>query len=175
MTTESGHERARPGPRRPARRILSSLAIACIALPASGDPFIGLQLGSMSVDEGQASRPRNYAIHLGYELDTIGFEANLIGEFNRTLDDGRTRKGETLELESDGLYLMLKTHRHLFASLHFGYVENRIVRGDTAQTERGLAYGGGIGVSVGSSRVRLEYSRLADDAGYFRLSLDHWL
>jgi hypothetical protein len=156
-------------------KIAMLLSALTFTAPVLGETFVGIKLGSISLDEAHGSRPKNYALNLGYEFDTLGLNMSIVGEINRTMDKGETRQGDSLEFESDGIYLMLKSSRRVFASLSVGYVENKTITASETRRGYGLALGGGVGVNIGRTRMQLQYTSLADDADFLSLSLDFWL
>jgi len=156
-------------------QIAMLLSTLTLSAPVFGETFVGIKLGSMSVDKSQGSRPRNYALNLGYEFDTLGLNMSIVGEINRTMDKGETRQGDSLEFESNGIYLMFKTNRRVFTSLSVGYVENKTITASETWRGYGLALGGGVGVTIGRTRMQLQYTSLANDADFLSLGLDYWL
>lgn len=152
------------------RPLIFVFAISVTA-PATADVFTYIKLGVMDVDVSAKSDPVNLALDLGYELDSDLADLSLVAEINRSIDKGRTRQGDDLEFESNGLYLVVKTTRSLFASFRVGVVENKIIEGSSSTRSNGVAIGGGIGVVIGRTRLQIEYLSLAGDANYFTIGL----
>ena len=116
-----------------------SLFAACLfALPAYADMYFGVKTGSMMVDIPTDRNPWNFALNLGYRLDTRLADLSLAGEINRTLREGETRNGENLEFESEAVYLVWKTPRSLFVSLRGGIVRDKIIIGSNASRDDDL-------------------------------------
>jgi hypothetical protein len=154
---------------RPRAALLLVLLLA--AAPAAADVFTYIRAGTANVDGISSSNPLNLALDLGYELDSDFADMSIIGEINRTLDSGRIRRDGDLEFESNGLYLMLRTTRSLFATFSIGAVENRVIAGGVSSRTTGLALGGSIGIVIGRTRFQIEYTSLAGDADFFSIGL----
>jgi hypothetical protein len=152
------------------RPVIFVLAISVTA-PVAADVFTYVKLGVMDVDVSSKSDPINLALDLGYELDNDLADLSVVAEINRSIDDGRTRHGDDLEFESNGLYLVAKTTRSLFASVRVGVVENKIIEGSSSTRNDGVAIGGGIGVVIGRTRLQIEILSLAGDANHFTIGL----
>ena len=142
------------------------------AAPSAADAFTYVKLGYMHVDVPSKSNPVNLALNLGYELDSSFADTSLVAEINRTVDSGRNRLGEDLEFESNGLYLVFRSSRSLFASFRIGMVENKIIQGSSSERSDGFALGGNIGIVIGRTRLQLEYTSIATDANFFSLGLE---
>lgn len=140
--------------------------------PVSAELFMGVKIGTMNVDGESRSDPKNYALNLGYELDTLVAPLSVVGEINRSFDKGKTNSGESLEFESNGIYLELKTTRAVFASLRVGIVQTEIIEGSDSNSEEGLTIGAGVGVIVGKTRFKVEYINLAGEAEFINLSME---
>ena len=150
-----------------------SLFAACLfALPAYADMYFGVKTGSMMVDIPTDRNPWNFALNLGYRLDTRLADLSLAGEINRTLREGETRNGENLEFESEAVYLVWKTPRSLFVSLRGGIVRDKIIIGSNASRDDGLLLGAGFGGVVGKTFIQIEYTSIAGDANFLSLSLE---
>lgn len=151
---------------------ISLLIVLGFTQPASAEFFMGVKLGPVNVAGDSRSNPNNYALNLGYELDTLVAPLSVVGEINRSYDKGETNSGESLEFESNGIYLEFKTIHAVFAALRVGIVQTEIIEGGDTDSEEGLAIGGGVGVIVGRTRLKLEYTNLAGEAEFINLSLE---
>ncbi|MDH3535327.1 MAG: hypothetical protein OER87_06250 [Gammaproteobacteria bacterium] len=154
------------------RRCVLLVITMLASVPAAGEMHLGVTTGRMSVDVSSSSAPKNMALSLGYEIDTRLANLRLVGEINRTVSRGKTRGGEGLEFESDGIYLLFKTNRPLYFTLRGGVVQDEIITGATTSKDRGFAIGGGIGVISGRARIVIEYTKIAGDADYLSLGLE---
>jgi len=143
-----------------------------LPIPAIGEIHLGVTVGRMSVDVPSRSAPKNLALSLGYEIDSRLANLRLLGEINRTLNQGETRLGKDLEFESNGIFLVFKTNRPVFFTLRGGVIEDEIITGRTSSKNRGFAYGAGIGVISGRTRIVIEYTNIAGDADYLSLGLE---
>ena len=147
------------------------LATLMIAAPAAADAFTYARLGKVNVEGSSKDNPLNLALNLGYELDSYVADLSIAAEINRTIDDGEANRSGKLEFESNGLYLIYKSTRSLFAVARIGLVENKIIkRGNTARSN-GFALGGGIGVVIGRTRLQLELTSYTGHAKFFTLGL----
>jgi len=126
----------------------------------------------MMVDVPSDKNPKNYALNLGYKLDTQFANLNLVGELNRTIRKGKTRQGGDLEFESDAIYLVLKTPRSLFVSLRAGIVRDKIITGSNSRRDDGILFGGSFGIVAGKTLIQIEYTTIAGDADFLSLSLE---
>ena len=142
-----------------------------LATPASADVFTYIKAGIMNVDGISSTNPINLAIDLGYELDSDLADLSIVGEINRTIDSGKIRRDGDLEFESNGLYLVFRTTRSLFATLNIGAVQNKIIAGGESSSKTGIALGGSIGIVIGRTRFQIEYTSLAGDADFFSFGL----
>jgi hypothetical protein len=148
------------------------LLVAMLATaPAAADVFAYIKAGSMNVDGISSTNPINLAIDLGYELDSDFADMSVVGEINRTVDSGNIRRDGDLEFESNGLYLVFRTTRSLFATFSIGAVQNKTIAGGDSSTKRGIALGGSIGIVIGRTRLQFEYTSLAGDADFFSVGL----
>ena len=144
-----------PGDRHTAGVLAAALlaAACCYATPAAGDMYTYIRFGNVDLDISSPTNPSNLALNLGYELDSDLADLSVMAEVSRTVSDGDTGTREDLEFESNGIYLVQKSTRSMFASYRIGLVQNKIISGGDSDRSSGLAYGGGIGVVIG--RIRL--------------------
>jgi hypothetical protein len=126
----------------------------------------------MKVDIPSNTNPTNIALNLGYEIDALLADLSLVGELNRTVSSGETSHGDKLKFESNGIYLAFKTTGALFVTLRGGFVQNKIIAGNTTRRGDGIALGGGIGIVAGRTRLQIEYTSFAGDANYLSLGLE---
>jgi len=152
---------------RPALALLACFAAA----PASAEVYTYIKLGIMDVDVSARDNPVNLAIDIGYDLDSDFANMSIEAEINRSVDHGKTRDGDHLEFESNGLYLVYRTTRSLFATLRLGIVENNIVKGSSSNRDNGMAIGGSVGMVIGRTRLQIEYTSIAGDANFFSVGL----
>ena len=152
------------------RRICLFLGYLLFASAAAADPFVGLKVAPLKMDEAGADDPLNLAVNFGYALDT--WIADLIGELNHTIDSGTNRQGETLELNAAAAYILWKTTRSMYFSVRAGVVANEIVEATDSLHNTGLLLGVGIGQVIGRTRLQIEYTSLAGDARFFGISLE---
>jgi len=136
------------------------------------DPFLGLKLGLMDMDENVKQDPFNIALNAGYSLDTWVADFSFVAEYNHTANKGKSRQQEDLELNASSLYLLWKTNRSMYISLRGGAVRNEIVEGGDSQSHAGLLLGAGIGQVIGKSRLQIEYTYLAGDANFVGIGLE---
>jgi len=149
--------------------VLGSLLFTASAM---ADPFIGLKLALMNMDEEVKEDPMNIAVNFGYSLDTWVADLSVIAEHSQTVDSGRTRQGEKLELNANAVYVLWKTTRSMYVSLRGGAVKNEIMEGGDSQYNSGLLLGAGIGQVIGRTRLQVEYTSLAGDTRFFGISLE---
>ena len=157
-----------------ARKIQFGLLLVCLlfSASASADKFVGVKLVPMKMDHGVADDPFNVAINLGYTMDTWIADLSLIGELNHTVDKGLTLQGEELELNSSAVYLLWKTTRSMYVSLRAGAVNNQIVEDGDSRSTTGILLGTSLGQVIGRTRLQIEYTSLAGDAGFFGIGLE---
>lgn len=155
------------------RRVFACAAFL-IALPAAADTYVGVKAGMVMVDVPDDKNPMNLALYLGYRLDTQLADLSLVGEVNRTLQEGETRSGDDLEFEYDAIYLRWKTPRSLFVSVRGGIARDKIITNGNARRDDGLLVGISFGGSVGKAQIQLEYTRIADDGDFIGLSVEFW-
>lgn len=141
------------------------------ATPAAADLFTYFRLGNVNVDGISSSNPLNLALDLGYELDSDFADMSIVGEINRTIVSGEIRRDGDLEFESNGLYLMFRTTRSLFATFSIGAAQNKIIAGGVSSSKTGLALGGSVGIVIGRTRFQIEYTSLAGDADFLSIGL----
>ncbi len=147
------------------------LATLSIAAPAAADAFTYVKLGGVNVEGSSKDNPLNLALNFGYELDSYVADLSIAAEINRTVDDGEANRGGGLEFESNGLYLIYKSTRSLFAVARIGLVENKIIKRGNTERSDGFALGGGIGVVIGRTRLQLELTSYTGHAKFFTLGL----
>jgi hypothetical protein len=147
------------------------LAILLIAAPAAADAYTYVRLGGVNVEGSSRDNPLNLALNFGYELDSYVADLSIAAEINRTIDDGEASRGGELEFESNGLYLIYKSTRSLFAVARIGLVENKIIKRGNTERSDGFALGGGIGVVIGRTRLQLELTSYTGHAKLFTLGL----
>jgi hypothetical protein len=138
---------------------------------AAADVFANVKVGSMNVNGISSTNPINLAVDLGYELDSDFADMSVVAEINRTVDSGKIKGDGELEFESNGLYLVFRTTRSLFATFSIGAVHNKVIAGGATSTKNGIALGGSIGMVIGRTRFQIEYTSLAGDANFFSLGL----
>lgn len=143
-----------------------------LATAATADPFVGIKLAPLEMDEAGSDDPLNLALNFGYALDTWLADLSLIGEINRTVDSGTSRRGEALDLNATAAYVLWKTTRSMYFSLRAGMVANEIVEASDSRHNTGLLLGVGIGQVIGRTRLQIEYTSLAGDARFFGISLE---
>lgn len=152
---------------RAALLLAAMLAPAC----ASADPFAYVKAGFMNVKGISGPDPVNLALDLGYELDSDFADLSVVGEINRTVDSGRIKGDGDLEFESNGLYLVFRTTRSLFATFSLGAVQNKVIAGGESSSKTGMALAGSIGIVIGRTRFQIEYTSLAGDASFLSFGL----
>lgn len=162
-----------PGGRRSPRGLgfVVLVAIFFYAAPAVGDMFTYVRFGNVDLHIFSPTNPFNLALNLGYELDSDIADFSIMAEVSRTVNPGDSGAGENLEFESNGIYLVQKSTRSLFASYRIGLVENKIISGSDSDRSSGLAYGAGIGVVIGRTRLQIEFTFFADNAKQLTLGL----
>ena len=138
---------------------------------ASAEPFVGFKFSTPDV-ESSVTEPTNLAIIFGNSLDTWVADLSLVGEFSYSIDQGKTRQGQTLELNSGAVYVLWKTTRSMFVTLRGGLVGNEVVTESDKDFNSGLLLGGSIGQVIGRTRLQIDYTRLGTDADYYGISLE---
>ena len=141
------------------------------ASPACAEAFVYVRYGEMNVDLRERDDIQNLAVNFGYEFDSDIADLSLAAEISRTPEAGRTRRGDDLEFETEGIFLIVKTTRSLFASFRVGLVETTLIRGSDSDSTGGLGIGGGIGIVIGRTRLQIEYTSYAAEAGFLTLGL----
>ena len=153
----------------------TKISIALTALlflnGAVAEPFVGFKLSTPDFDNAKRE-PTNLAINVGKSLDTWVADLSLVGEFSYTIDQGRTDRGEELELTSGAAYVVWKTTRSMYVSLRGGVVANEITEADDSSFNRGLLLGASLGQVIGRTKLQIEYTRLATDADFYGISLE---
>jgi len=170
----AGFVESRSGMRGFAVTVLQTASLLILLLssaPAGADMFAYIRAGGVKVDGISSSNPINLAVDLGYELDSDLADMSIIGEINRTIDSGKLRRGGDLEFESNGIYLMFRTTRSLFATFSIGAVQNRVIADGVSSSKTGIALGGSIGIVIGRTRLQIEYTSLAGDADFLSIGL----
>lgn len=147
------------------------LLLSLVAAPASAEIYTYVKLGSMDVDVSSRDNPVNLAIDIGYDLDSDFADMSVEAEINRSIDPGKTRGGDDLEFESNGVYLVVRTTRSLFATLRVGIVANEIIEGSSSSQDNGIAIGGSVGIVIGRTRLQIEYTSIAGDASFFSVGM----
>ncbi len=167
--------KARQGRRIPAVDALRAALLLFLLLPAApagADTFAYIRAGTVNVDGISGSNPFNLGFNLGYELDSDFADMSVVGEINRSIDSGKIKRGGgDLEFESNGLYLMFRTTRSLFATFSVGAVQNRVIADGVSSRSTGIAFGGSVGIVIGRTRCQIEYTSLAGDADFFSIGL----
>ena len=138
--------------------------------PVSADWYTYVKAGPMDVDKA-SSNPLNLALDLGYDLDTDFADMSLVAEINRTVDRGHSKDGGDLEFESNGLYLVFRSTRSLFATFSVGAVDNKTIDDSGTDSSSGLAFGGSVGIVIGRTRLKIEYTSIAGEANFFSIGL----
>ena len=159
------------GPAAAVRRLLAACLLFAFAAPVAADVSFGLRLGTMEMDRSARDDPDNLALFLAFPLDNRYVDLSLGAEVSRSISDGKNRRGEDLEFESEALYLEVRTTSSMFVSLRGGYLRDKIIAGNRSHRDDGFLLGGGIGFVAGRARVRLEYTDMGGDADFLGLSL----
>ena len=159
------------------QRTLGILLVGCLLAvvtvqTATAEVFIESKLGRVKLDDSSHSDPLNLALGLGYQLDNTVADLSIVGEINRTIDEGHAPGGEDVKFSANGIYLRWISIRSLFVTLRAGLVENELQVSGDSETSSGLALGAGFGVVVGKTRWHLEYLNLAGDASFFSLGIE---
>ena len=141
-----------------------------VATPVSADWYTYVKAGPMNVDSA-SSNPFNLALDLGYDLDSDFADMSLVAEINRSVDRGDSKDGGDLEFESNGLYLVFRTTRSLFATFSVGVVDNKTIDDRGTDSSDGFALGGSVGIVIGRTRLQIEYTSIAGDANFFSIGL----
>ena len=139
--------------------------------PAGADTFVYVRYGEMNVDGKERDDIQNLAFNLGYELDSYRADMSLAAEISRTLEEGKTGQGRDLEFETEGLFLIYRSTRSLFASLRVGLVRATRIRDGDSDSSSGLGVGGGIGIVIGQTRLQIELTSYAAEANFLTLGL----
>lgn len=152
--------------------IVVVLGSVLLSAYATAEPFVGFKLALMDVDGKVNDDPLNIAVNFGYSLDTWIADLSVVAEHNHTVDSGKTRQGEELELNANSVYLLWKTTRSMYVSLRAGAAFNEIVEAGNSRHNAGLLLGVGIGQVIGRTRLQLEYTSLAGDAKFLGIGLE---
>lgn len=147
-------------------------AAQLLTAPARAELLLGIKAGRMDIDMPARNNPWNIAAHLGFQLDNRRNDLSLVGEVNRTVDEGRVRGGGDLEFESEAVFLRARTTSSLFASFRFGIVRYEIVTDGDSRGDDGLLLGGGVGVIAGRTRIQLEFTSMGRDADFLSLNIE---
>lgn len=156
------------------RALMIAVALGTLlsAVSAAADPFVGAKLAFVNMDDKVRDDPLNVAIDFGYSLDTWVADLSVIAEHSQSVDDGKARGGEDLELKANAVYLLWKTTRSMYVSLRVGAVQTEIVTDGDSDRHLGLLWGAGIGQVIGRTRLQIEYTSLTGDATFFGIGLE---
>lgn len=153
-------------------RIAVVLGSLVFAESVWADPFVGFKVALMDIDGKVNDDPLNVGVNFGYSLDTWIADLSVVAEHNRTVDSGKTRQDDKLELNSNAAYLLWKTTRSMYFCLRAGAVHNEIIEAGDSRNNSGLLLGAGIGQVIGRTRLQLEYTSLAGDATFIGIGLE---
>lgn len=144
---------------------------AIIAAPVAADVFTYAKLGKVNVEGVTRQDPLNLTLNLGYEMDSYLADLSLAAEFSRSIDSGKSSRGDDLEFESNGLYLVYKSTRSLFASFRLGVVDYKTIKGSAVRENDGISLGYGIGIVIGRTRLQIDYTLFPGEEDQITLGL----
>ena len=90
----------------------------------------------------------------------------LEAEFTRTAEEGETRGGSDIEVDTNALYLTFTTPGPVYLKLRGGLIDITADVGSASDDESGESFGAGLGLSLGLLRLELEYTRIDDDIDF---------
>lgn len=148
----------------------SLLVIAMLAVtPVWGDVFLGARVARMDVAK-PAEDATNLGLLLSRDLDVFYADFGIVAEITRTAKEGETRDGRDLQIETNALYVKVKTPGTIYVNLRGGIMQERLKTGSSTDSEHAFSWGGGLGANVGKTRIELNFTEGGARVDY--LSID---
>ncbi len=147
------------------------VAAALLAPAAHGELLLGVETGTMLLQQARARDPINAGVTLGIDLDVLLADLGFAAEVTGTVRDGRSRGGADIAVHTNALYALVKTTGTVYFHARAGLVEHQVTVAGRSSHDTGPAIGGGLGIFIGRARLELAYTRFDDVADFASIAL----
>jgi len=141
------------------------------AAPASAELIFGAKTGPMVIDVGGFTDTTNTGVMVGYEIGAVVADLAVEAEVTKTTSDGEFASAANVSLDTQGLYLALRTAGPFYLKAKAGVVNEKLTVGNLSSSDSGTSYGVGLGLGLGIVQFELEMTRIDTDITFLSLGV----